>query len=386
MNIDIGACVAGLVGDPVTIKDIEYQIVDHAFKHGWIQPRHVPHRTGRKVGVVGSGPAGLAAADQLNQLGHSVTVFEREDKIGGLLYYGIPSMKLDKATVDRRVQLLKDEGISFAVNTNVGETLSASQIEKDFDAVVLCVGATDPRPLNIPGSQLNGVHYAMDFLTANQKDLHLNADGKLVNQWTKELISAEGKHVVVIGGGDTGTDCIGTSMRQYCKSLVNLEILPEKPASRDEATNPWPLYPRIYKMDYGHEEAAAVFGKDPRLFSVDTLQILGDGSGNVKAIRVVEVEQREGRFKPVSGSVKDIPADLVLLAMGYVGPEPKLLEAFGVQSDEAGNVKAAYGDYRTTKEKIFTAGDCRRGASLVVWAINEGRGVAESVNKFLESS
>lgn len=341
------------------------------------------NRTGHKVAIIGSGPAGLAAADQLNQMGHSVTVFEREERIGGLLYYGIPSMKLDKKTVDRRVQLLADEGIEFAVNCNVGQNIASSQIEQDFDAVVLCVGATDPRKLSIPGSELEGVHFAMDFLTANQKDLEPNDKGDLVNRWNDELISAQGKHVVVIGGGDTGTDCIGTSMRHFCKSLVNLEILPEKPESRDETNNPWPAYPRVSKLDYGHAEAAEVFGKDPRLYSTNTMEILGDENGRVKSIRTVEVEMTAEGLKPVAGSEKELPADLVLLALGYVGPEAPLLAAFGVEKDENGNVLAEYGEYQTTKKNIFTAGDCRRGASLVVWAINEGRGAADAVDSFL---
>uniref|UniRef100_A0A7S3LL65 4Fe-4S ferredoxin-type domain-containing protein n=2 Tax=Aplanochytrium stocchinoi TaxID=215587 RepID=A0A7S3LL65_9STRA len=381
-----GACVAGLVDDSITIKNIEYSIINRAFEEGWVQPRLVPEakRTGKRIAVVGSGPAGLAAADQLNQMGHSVTVLERDDKFGGLLYYGIPNMKLDKRTVDRRVDLLRKEGIEFKENQNVGVNLDAEELEKDHDALVLCVGSTIPRNLPIPGADLNGVHMAMDFLTANQKDLAFDRNGKLANRWSDEVISAEGKNVVVIGGGDTGTDCIGTSLRHYCKSMVNLELMPRSPNTRDEHINPWPLWPKIFRVDYGHEEANNLFGKDPRSYSVMTTEVLDDGAGNVRAVRTTQVKKKEdGTLAPVPGTEKNIPADLVLLAMGFVGPETTLIEKFGLEQDKLGNIKAEYGEYTTSKDGIFSAGDCRRGQSLVVWAINEGRGVADAVNKYL---
>jgi len=380
-----GACVAGLIDDPVTIKNMEYAIVDRAWKEGWIVPRRVPadQRTGKTVAVIGSGPAGLAAADQLNQLGHQVTVFEREDKIGGLLYYGIPNPKLDKGTVDRRVNLLREEGVSFEVNANVGNGIEPSDLESKFDAVVLAVGATKPRGLSCPGSDLKGVHFAMEFLTANQKDLKPDANGNLRNQWTDQLISAEGKNVVVIGGGDTGTDCIGTSLRHYCKSVVNLELMPDSPPVRNASANPWPLWPKIHRVDYGHEEAAKVFGDDPRKYAVSTKKLLGNENGQVKSLVTCKLKFNGSAFEEIPGSEEEIPADLVLMAMGFLGPERTLIDAFELEADERGNVKAPYGKYVTSRPGVFAAGDCRRGQSLVVWAINEGRGVASAVDSYL---
>jgi len=316
-------------------------------------------------------------------MGHNVTVYERADKIGGLLYYGIPNPKLDKRSVDRRVNLLKAEGVDFRVNKDVGNNVSKDELEKNHDAVVLAVGATKPRGLTCKGSDLKGVYFAMDFLTANQKDLNVDDKGNLKNTWGDELISAEGKNVIVVGGGDTGTDCIGTSIRQFCKSIVNLELMPINPVTRDSHSNPWPDWPKIYRADYGHEEAKVVFGSDPRKYAVNTKEIISDGHGNVKSLVTVKVELVQGKIQEVPGTEEELPADLVLMAMGFLGPEPRLLDAFQLQSDSRGNVLAKYGEYSTSREGVFAAGDCRRGQSLVVWAINEGRGVADSVNAYL---
>ncbi len=379
-----GACVAGLVGESVTIKNIEYAIVERAWKEGWITPRVPAQRSGKRVAVVGSGPAGLAAADQLNQLGHAVTVFEREDRVGGLLYYGIPNPKLDKATVDRRVELLRQEGVSFKTGAHVGVDVRADALEGEFDAVLLAVGATKPRGLSCPGHDLRGVHFAMEFLTANQKDLAPDRAGRLKNRWTSELISAEGKNVIVIGGGDTGTDCIGTSLRQFCKSITNLELMSDSPPKRNAHNNPWPLWPKIHRVDYGHAEAATLFGQDPRRYSLNTKRIVGDAKGNVKAIVTVKVRPGpDGKLEEVPRSEEEIPADLVLLAMGFLGPEPTLVDAFQLKTDSRGNFAAPYGKYNTSRPGVFAAGDCRRGQSLVVWAINEGRGAAEAVDQYL---
>jgi len=370
-----------------TIKNVEYAIVDHAFKQGWIVPRPVPEskrKAGKRVGVVGSGPAGLAAADLLNQMGHKVTVYERADRVGGLLMYGIPTMKLDKAKVDRRVDLLRAEGIEFVVNSEVS---SRAQM-RDCDAVLLAVGAAKPRDLGpIPGHELTGVVFAMDFLTRNQKDLNVGPNGKLQNQWGDGVLSVLGKDVVVIGGGDTGTDCIGTSMRQLCKSIVNLELLPEPPATRP-ANNPWPLWPRIFRTDYGHAEVAALFGRDPRRFAVMTKRLLADPSKTkVRAVQVVQVElQPDGKMQEVRGTEMDIPADVVVLAMGFLGPEEHLLKGFGVDLDARGNIKAGFGEFATSQRGVFAAGDCRRGQSLVVWGIREGRDAAKKVDAYLKAA
>eukprot|EP00924_Labyrinthula_sp_SR-Ha-C_P010050 maker-scaffold_40-snap-gene-0.3-mRNA-1 protein AED:0.03 eAED:0.03 QI:195/0.5/0.33/1/0.5/0.33/3/0/668 len=382
-----GACVAGLIDESVTIKNIEYQIIDTAFENGWVKKREVTKRTGKKVAVIGSGPAGLACADQLNQSGHKVTVFEREDQIGGLMYYGIPNMKIDKRQVQRRVNLLDEEGVEFKSGVTVDQS-NGKEIYDDYDAVVVCAGSTVPRGLgSMKGAGAKGIHFAMEYLTANQKNLELDPE---TGKWTDKenpadgYISAEGKDVVVIGGGDTGTDCIGTALRQYCKSLVNLELLPKNPNSRDQKLNPWPLYPKVYKMDYGHEESASLFGEDPREYAVSTEEILTDDEGKVTGVKTVHVaKDPQGSLVPVPNSENILPADLVLLAMGFTGPEAPLLDAFGLDKDARGNVDAAYGKYQTSKEKVFAAGDCRRGQSLVVWAINEGRGAADAVNQYL---
>ncbi len=379
-----GACVLGIHNPPVTIKEIEHAIIDKGWEEGWIEPRPPAKRTGKKVAIVGSGPAGLCAAAQLNTAGHWVTVFERADRPGGLLMYGIPNMKLDKEKVVlRRLQLLEQEGVKFVCNTEVGKDLPAEQLMQEFDAVVLCTGATRPRDLPISGRELQGIHFAMEFLTANTKavlDRHTNGG----------FINAAGKDVVIIGGGDTGTDCVGTSLRHGCRSLVQLEIMPKPPLER-APNNPWPEWPKVYRLDYGQEEAAAQFGSDPRVYLTTATHFEGDADGHVKAVHTVEVEWKKdeaGRFIPahIPGTEKVIPAQLVLLAMGFLGPEQPLLDALGLDRDGRSNIKAEYGDYATSIPGVFAAGDCRRGQSLVVWAFNEGRGAARECDRYLMGS
>ncbi|MCG3148742.1 MAG: Glutamate synthase [NADPH] small chain [Verrucomicrobiae bacterium] len=374
-----GSCVLGMNNPPVTIKNIECAIIDKGFAEGWVTP-HVPaKRTGKKVAVVGSGPAGLACAAQLNRVGHTVTVFERADRPGGLLMYGIPNMKLDKREVVlRRLKVLEQEGVKFVCNTEVGKDYPAEKLLKEFDATVLCGGATKPRDLPIEGRQLKGVHFAMEFLTANTKHV---LDKK------EAYVDAAGKDVIVIGGGDTGTDCVGTSLRHGCKSLIQLEILPKPPLER-AADNPWPQWPKVYKMDYGQEEAAAKFGADPRQYLVTAKRLIDDGHGAVKAIEIVKIEwvkDEKGRFTPreIAGTEQVLPAQLVLLAMGFVGPEETALKPLGVERDERSNAKAELGKFSTNIPGVFAAGDMRRGQSLVVWAINEGRGAARECDRYL---
>ena len=372
-----GSCVLGMNNPPVTIKNIECSIIEKGFAEGWVTATPPAKRTGKKVAVVGSGPAGLSCAAQLNRAGHAVTVYERADRVGGLLMYGIPNMKLDKTVVQRRVDLLAKEGVKFVTGCEVGKDLPAEKLRKDFDAVVLCGGATRPRDLMIEGRQFGGIHFAMEFLTGNTKAV---LDGQ-------EFSLAKGKDVVVIGGGDTGTDCCGTSLRQGCQSLVQLEIMPQPPAQR-AADNPWPQWPKVYKMDYGQEEAAAVFGADPRKYLVTAKRFIGDATGKVSGVEIVSVEwakDDKGRFVPkeVAGSMKVLPAQLVLLAMGFLGPEETLLKPLGIVCDERTNVKAEHGKFATNVEGVFAAGDMRRGQSLVVWAINEGRAAARECDRFL---
>ncbi|MEM9163547.1 MAG: glutamate synthase small subunit [Cyanobacteria bacterium P01_F01_bin.4] len=379
-----GSCVLGITSPPVTIKNIEYSIAEKGWESGWITPTPPAQRTGKKVAIVGSGPAGLSAADQLNQAGHWVTVYEREDRPGGLLTYGIPNMKLDKKhVVQRRLDVLEAEGVTFVCNTEVGKDLPAETLLNDFDSVVLCTGSTRPRDLPIEGRELKGIHFAMEFLTENTRAVISGTPGE-------KYISVAGKDVVIIGGGDTGTDCVGTSIRHGCASVNQVEIMPCPPDAR-AADNPWPEWPKIYRLDYGQEEAAALFGDDPRVYVTTATRFEGDEQGQVKAVHTVEVQwerDQNGRFTPkhIAGSEKVIPAQRVFLAMGFLGPEQPLLEALGLERDARSNVKAEHGDYATSLPGVFAAGDCRRGQSLVVWAINEGRGVAKACDRYLMGS
>jgi len=376
-----GSCVLGINNPPVTIKNIECSIADHGWENGWIIPEPPKKRTGKKVAVVGSGPAGLCAAAQLNKAGHIVTVFERADRPGGLLMYGIPNMKLDKdQVVLRRIKQLEAEGVQFVCQTEVGKNYPAEKLLKEFDAAILATGATKPRDLPVEGRNLKGVHFAMEFLTANTRallDRHKNGS----------FIDAAGKDVIVVGGGDTGTDCVGTSLRQGCKSLVQIEILPQPPVDRAR-DNPWPEWPKVYRMDYGQEEAAAKYGADPRVYLTTVKRFNGDAHGQVKEALTVQIQWErndKGQFIPkeVPGTEKVIPAQLVLLAMGFLGPEQPLLEALKVDRDPRTNVKADFEKYSTNIPGVFACGDCRRGQSLVVWAFNEGRGAARECDRHL---
>ncbi len=379
-----GSCVLGINAPPVTIKSLENAIVDRGWEQGWITPEAPTARTDKRVAVIGSGPAGLAAAAQLNRAGHTVTVLERDDRPGGLLMYGIPNMKLDKKEVVlRRIEQMQQEGVKFVCNANVGENVEPMLLLKDFDAIVVCTGATQARDLNVENRKLQGVHFAMEYLTQSTKAL-LNGGPD------HSPIHARDKHVVVVGGGDTGTDCVATAMRQGCKSLTQIEIMARPPMER-AADNPWPEWPKVYKLDYGQEEAAANFGSDPRAYITTVKRLNGDAAGGVRSLSTVEVawqKDSDGRFVPadVPGSEQEIPADLVLLAMGFTGPEQALLAELGVRTDPRSNIEAEHGVFATSVKGVFAAGDCRRGQSLVVWAINEGRGAARECDRYLMGS
>jgi glutamate synthase (NADPH/NADH) small chain len=369
-----GSCVLGISDDPVTIKSIELAIVERAFDEGWIRPQPPATRTGRRVAVVGSGPAGLAAADQLNRAGHSVTVFERADRIGGLLRYGIPEFKMEKRLLDRRLAIMEQEGVVFRASVNIGTDMPASELRREFDATVLCGGATAPRDLPIAGRGLQGIHFAVDYLT--QQNRRCEGDDVL----SAEIISAEGRHVVIIGGGDTGADCLGTAHRQGALSVSQFELMPRPPDARAE-DNPWPQWPAIFRTSAAHDEGGE------RLYSVSTERFVGDASGRVNAIQAVRGETvREAgrmRFVPLPGSEFDVKADLVLLAMGFLGPERGgLLSDLGVRMTDRGTVWRD-ANWMTSESGVFAAGDLQRGQSLIVWAIADGRSAARGVDAFL---
>jgi glutamate synthase (NADPH/NADH) small chain len=402
-----GACVLGITDPPVTIKNIENAIIDRGFAEGWVVPQPPSERTGQRVAIVGSGPAGLAAAAQLNKAGHSVTVYERADRIGGLLMYGIPNMKLDKGVVERRINLLKAEGVEFITCAHVGreqdfpsghmtqimqergckvQFIDPQELIDEYDAVLLATGATksfDPTA-RCPGRDLKGIHLAMDFLTRNTKSL---LDSDLA---AGTYLSAKGKNVIVIGGGDTGADCIGTSLRHGATSIANFELLDVPPEKR-APNNPWPQWPRVYRVDYSHAETKAKLGEDPRAFNILTKEFVDDGKGHVSGVKTVQVDWskpgEKAPFTEVPGSEKIWPADLVFLATGFIGPELEVGEMLGVETQNPrGNWQtfaAEHGSFVTNVEKVFAAGDCRRGQSLVVWAINEGRGAARAIDEFL---
>jgi len=377
-----GACVLGITDPPVTIKNIENAIIDRGFAEGWVRP-HVPApATGKRIAIVGSGPAGLAAADQLIKVGHAVTVFEREDRIGGLLMYGIPNMKLDKGVVERRIDLMRQSGVEFMTSADVGRGIDPADLKRDYDALLLCTGATRPRDLQIPGRELGGIHFAMEFLTANTKSL-LNGSP------TSDFISAKDRNVLVIGGGDTGADCIGTALRHGCKAIVNFELLDQPPEDRAE-NNPWPTWPKILRVDYAHEEAIARDGSDPRNYAILSERFNDAGGGQVGSVTAKRVrwsvKSGKPEMKKIAKSEQNFEADLVLLAMGFLGPEDYLAESLGIKRDARSNYAAEHGPFLTSEAGVFAAGDCRRGQSLVVWAINEGRGAARAVDKFLRGT
>jgi glutamate synthase (NADPH/NADH) small chain len=375
------ACVLAIIEPAVTIKHIECAIIDKAFEEGWVQPEPPGVRTAQKVAVVGSGPAGLACADQLNRAGHDVTVFERCDRVGGVLTYGIPKMKLAHDVVERRLALMEAEGVKFVTNAWIGRDVSAAKLLEDFNAAVLCIGATLPRDLPIPGRKLNGIHFAMDFLTKNTKSL-LDS-----NHTDGNYISAEGKDVIVIGGGDTGTDCVATAIRHGCRTITQFEILPKPPSERT-SDNPWPEWGDVYRTDYGHEEAAAAFGRDPRNHSIMTKSFVGDENDHLREVHTVRVKWEkgdDGTMVPneIPETEQVWPAQMVLLAMGFLGPEDDISKELGIESDGRTNLKADYGKYATNVRGVFAAGDCRRGQSLIVWAIHEGREAAREADRYL---
>lgn len=377
-----GSCTVGLIGQPVTIKTIEEAIIERGFEEGWVVAEPPEKRTGKRVAVVGSGPAGLACAAQLNKAGHEVTVYERSDRVGGLLMYGIPTMKLDKSVVERRVNLLVEEGVKFITNTEIGKDIPAQQLVDEYDAVVLCGGATKPREFNIEGSELKGVQYAMPFLNGTIRSY---LDSGLQDG---DYLSAEGKDVIVIGGGDTGSDCVATSLRHGCKSITQFGTHTKAPLERDPIQNPWPQFPNVYTLDYAQEEAKALYGEDLREFSIMTTKFVGDGEGNLKELHTIQIQRivdETGRkiYQPIPGTERVFPAQLALIAIGFDGPENTIINELSLETDRRSNVKARYGSYNTSVDKVFAAGDMRRGQSLVVWAINEGREAAREVDKYL---
>ena len=375
------ACSCALYDDAVTVKENELAIIEYGFKKGLIKPQKAEVSTGKRVAVIGSGPAGLACADRLNHRGHSVTVFEKDDRIGGLLMYGIPNMKLEKSIVDRRVKLMQDEGVEFITGADVGVNISAEDIMREYDAVVLCCGAGNPRDLKVENRNAAGVYFAVDFLKSTTKAL-------LDNGLTDGYISAKDKNVIIVGGGDTGNDCVGTSIRHGCKSVLQLEMMPKLPESRTPS-NPWPQYPRVLKTDYGQEEAIKRFGEDPRVYCTTVKGLIKDKDNNLTGVTTVklkpETDRDTGRtvMREVEGSEETLDCELLLIAAGFLGPKPYVAEAFGAELNQRSNVATANGSYATNVPGVFTAGDMHRGQSLVVWAITEGRNAAKQVDEYL---
>lgn len=376
------ACTCNLIGDPVATKENEYAIIENAYEKGYADPKPPKVRTRKTVAVVGSGPSGLAVADQLNKRGHSVTVYERSDRVGGLLMYGIPNMKLEKHIVDRKIKVMEAEGIVFKTGVDVGKDIKAEKLLKEYDRVVLACGASNPRDISVPGRDAKGIYFAVDFLKANTKSL-LDSDFE-----DKKYVDTKGKNVVIIGGGDTGNDCVGTSIRHGCKSVTQIEMMPKAPDTRS-ASNPWPEWPKICKTDYGQEEAIAVFGHDPRIYESTVKEFVKDKNGSLKAVKIVklswEKDPASGRMKmsEVPGSEQTLPAEIVLIAAGFLGSQKYVTDAFHVDINERSNVKTGAGAYETSVKNVFTAGDMHRGQSLVVWAIREGREAARAVDESL---
>ena len=376
------ACTCGLNGDAVCTKENEMAIIEHAYANGLAGPKPPKARTGKRIAVIGSGPSGLAVADQLNQRGHLVTVYERADRIGGLLRYGIPNMKLEKHIIDRKLNVMKDEGVEFVTEANIGQNIKAKKIMDDYDAVVLAVGASNPRDINAPGRDADGIYFAVDFLTATTKSL---LDSDLTDG---KYISAKDKNVIVIGGGDTGNDCVGTAIRHGCKSVTQLEMMPKAPDVRSE-TNPWPQWPLVCKTDYGQEEAIAVFGHDPRIYTTTVKEFKKDKKGKLCKVVTIQLESKvdeaTGRrmMVPVEGTEKELPCELVLIAAGFLGTQKYLTDAFGVEVNQRTNIKTDDGRFATTVAGVFAAGDCHTGQSLVVKAIRQGRDCAREVDKYL---
>lgn len=376
------ACTCGVYGEPVTTRANEYDIIEKAYAEGWANPQPPAVRTGKTVAVVGSGPSGLAAADQLNRRGHSVTVYERSDRVGGLLMYGIPNMKLEKRFIERKIDVMKAEGVTFKTGVNVGKDISAKELTEQYDRVILCCGASHPRDIQVNGREAKGVYFAVDFLKSTTKALLDNGlrDGT--------YISAKDKNVIIIGGGDTGNDCVGTCVRHGAKSVTQLEMMPKLPDTRAE-NNPWPEWPRVCKTDYGQEEAAEIYGADPRVYQTTVKELIADENGDLKQAVLVklnaEKDENSGRLRmvPREGSEYTVEVDLLLIAAGFLGSESYVTEAFGVELDGRTNVQTANGTHQTSVDRVFAAGDMRRGQSLVVWAIREGRDCAREVDESL---